>query len=547
MERFHTLRAISISKRLYLLGITITLLTLLPLLLFASNYQQNLMEQKRVKTRHLVETVHSLVDYYHQQEQQGVLSREAAQHQVKTALSQLRYEQEDYFWIHDLTPNMIMHPFKPSLNGTSLANFTDPHGTPLFVEMTNLVRQQGSGFIDYYWEKPGHTQPIEKISYVKGFTAWGWIIGSGIYIDDVKALFWGEIKQLGWILLGTLSITFVLAWSIGRSITVPCRETLKAMQDIAEGDGDLTKRLPSNGNDELTQLAHAYNRFANHLGKMLNDIAPVSEQISAAATQLNSVASETAHSAKASHHGIDSVAAAMHQLHTNNQDIAKSAQQAADSAITAHRHSDSSIAIVTNSSNEMHALLSLLDETNDSAHHLEKDSLAIGSVLDVIRSIAEQTNLLALNAAIEAARAGEQGRGFAVVADEVRTLATRTQTSTNEIEEIISNLQSRANSVSNALTQTREQSASTAEHANHVAQTLSEIGEHISEIKILNQHIADSSDQQSSAAEEININLNQLTEHSQKTVQQGDHIASASEQLLANGRNLANHVGHFKI
>lgn len=442
---------------------------------------------------------------------------------------------------------MIMHPFKPALDGTSLNSFTGPNGTTLFVEMTQLVKQQGSGFVDYYWEKPGHSQPVEKISYVKGFTPWGWIIGSGIYVDDVQSLFYSEMKQLAWILLGSLAITFILAWFIGRSITAPCDETVKAMQDIADGDGDLTKRLPNFGNDELSQLATAYNLFADHLANMLKDISPVSEQISAAATQLNSVATETAGSAKASYQGIDSVAAAMVQLHTNNQDVAKSAQQAADSAVTAHQHSDDSIEVVTNSSNEMHALLALLDETNSNALQLEKDSIEIGSVLDVIRSIAEQTNLLALNAAIEAARAGEQGRGFAVVADEVRTLATRTQASTNEIEEIIANLQSRANTVSKALTQTREQSANTAEHANQVANTLADIGEHISTIKALNQHIAEASEQQNAAAEEINCNLSQLTTHSHNTVEQGDHIASASEQLLASGRSLANHVSHFKI
>ncbi|MGR5064362.1 methyl-accepting chemotaxis protein [Photobacterium sp. DNB22_13_2] len=344
-----------------------------------------------------------------------------------------------------------------------------------------------------------------------------------------------------------MALSTLLAWRITRSITIQCHETAQAMHDIAEGDGDLTQRLPSQGDDELSQLARSYNTFSNHLSGMLRDIAPVSDQISAAASQLNSVATQTTSSANQAYRGIDSVATAMNQLHVNNQDVAQSAQQAADAADQAQQYSNNSIAVVSNSAKEMHALLTLLDEANHSAHALERDSQTIGSVLDVIRGIAEQTNLLALNAAIEAARAGEQGRGFAVVADEVRTLATRTQSSTNEIETIIASLQNKANSVSGALVKTREQSSSTAEHSGEVAQTLSAIGKQITTILALNQHIAEASDQQSQAAEEINQSLHQLTEHSHQTVEHGDHIAAASAQLLTNGQSLESHIGHFKI
>lgn len=547
MARFQQLRALSISKRLYLMGITITFLTLAPLILFVSSYQSDFMSQKRLQTRHLVETAYSVVEHFYQQEQQGALSRPAAQQQAKAAIAALRYEKNDYFWLNDMTPAMIMHPFKPSLDGKSLTDFHDPNGTPLFVNMVNVVRQQGQGFVDYYWEKPGHDVPVAKISYVKGFTPWGWIVGSGIYVDDVQALFFAKLKQLGGMLAGSLCLMFAIAWYIGRSITAPCEETVAAMEDIAGGDGDLTQRLPSLGNDELAQLARAYNTFAERLSGMLRDMAPVSTQITAAATQLNSVASQTATSAASSHRGIDSVAAAMNELHTSNQDVAQAALQAADAATEAHQQSEDSIAVVSTASDEMRALLTLLDEANSSAQALAQDSETIGSVLDVIRGIAEQTNLLALNAAIEAARAGEQGRGFAVVADEVRTLATRTQTSTNEIEAIIGSLQTKAHSVSTALLETREQSASTAGHAEQVADALTVVGSHITRIRELNQHIAEASGQQTLAAEEININLSQLTEHSHQTVEQGDQIAASSEQLLASGHSLERHIRHFKI
>lgn len=547
MGIFTALRAISISRRLYLLGFIITLLTLIPLLIFASNYQASLLEQKRIKTRHLVETASSLLVNFYQQEQQGTLTRAQAQQMAKQAIAGLRYEEKDYFWINDMTPTMIMHPFKPALDGQDLSGFKDPHGNALFVAMTNTVKNSGAGFVDYYWEKPGFDLPIEKISYVKGFRPWGWIVGSGVYVDDIQAQFYSELKQLGLTLLGSLSVMVLLAWSIGRSITKPCEQTLSAMQDIAEGNGDLTQRLPCKGNDELSRIAQAFNVFASRIGDMMRETAPISEHISAAALQLNTVATTTAQGAADQHKGVDSVAAAMNELHTSNQEVAHSAQQAAEVAINAHQYSKTGIDVVSTSSSELQALLTLLDNTSSSAQELANDAQAIGSVLDVIRGIAEQTNLLALNAAIEAARAGEQGRGFAVVADEVRTLATRTQSSTNEIEQIIGNLQTRANEVSQALTQTREQSTNTAKHADDVAQTLSLISNQVTQIRELNQHIAEASSQQTLATEEININLSQLIEHSLNTMQQGEHIAAASEQLLASGHSLNTHISHFKI
>ncbi|UTM58026.1 methyl-accepting chemotaxis protein [Photobacterium sp. CCB-ST2H9] len=547
MTILHHLRSLSISSRLYLLGFIITLLTLFPLMTFVSGYQDSLLDQKRDKTRNLVESAHSLLNFYYQQEKTGNLNRETAQQLARQAIASLRYEKNDYFWINDSHPRMIMHPFKPELDGKDLSQFQDPIGNKLFVNMAEIVQRQGEGFVDYQWEKPGHAQPVDKISFVKGFSPWGWIIGSGIYVDDVAAQFYAELKRLGLIIGGSLILMLILARAIGRTITAPCESTLKAMQDISRGEGDLTRRLPVQGNDELSKIATAYNQFADKISEMLRAVSPVSEHISAAASQLNVVANTTAESAGQAHQRVDSVASAMTELHSSNQEVARSATNAAEAATEAQTHSDQGLDVVSRSSEEMRALLALLDETNESAKALAEDSETIGAVLDVIRNIAEQTNLLALNAAIEAARAGEQGRGFAVVADEVRTLATRTQSSTNEIETIITRLQNRSADVSRALVQTRDQSVSTVEHSGEVAQALAAISQQINTIRDLNQHIADASQQQTDAAEAINMSLAELSEHSHHHVAQGEQIAAASEQLLSSGRHLNEQISQFKI
>ncbi|MCG7499482.1 methyl-accepting chemotaxis protein [Vibrio sp. Of7-15] len=541
------LRALSISKRLYLLTFVVTLLTLIPLFLVMNDFKIGLMEEKRLKTKNLVETAHTLLAHYHSLETSNALSKEEAQLQAKNAIKALRYEGQDYFWINNSKPDMIMHPIKPQLDGTHLGEIKDKAGNFLFSDMAKVVQQQGRGFVNYFWAKPGHEDPVAKISYVIGFQPWDWIVGSGIYVDDVEKIYQQEVKQIAFILSICLIIMLTIAWALGRTIVKPSEEALLAMEDIAQGDGDLTHRLSQKGNDELSKISTAFNTFASKLADMIREMTPVSAHISAAATQLNGVASETAESANQQHHGVDSVAAAMNQLLASNQEVASSAQQAAIAAEEANNKSQQGMIVVKQASNEMASLSSLLEETAKGADALAADSQTIGSVLDVIRGIAEQTNLLALNAAIEAARAGEQGRGFAVVADEVRTLATRTQTSTDEIEQIIRSLQSKAKDVTGAIVQTREQSANTAQHAQQAGVVLDEIGEQVNLITSLNHQIAEACSQQTDATGEINQNLNHLTEHSHNSILQGEQIAAASEQLLTSGQRLQQLISHFKV
>lgn len=189
-----SLRIINIKQRLYVLTFVITSLLLLPFIALLYAYQSDLMEAKQVKTRHLVEAAVSLQQHYYQQEQAGHLSREEAQTQAKAAISQLRYEKEDYFWINDDQPNMIMHPMKPQLNGKSLSAVKDPTGKALFVEMVSVAKTSGAGLVHYMWPKPGSDVDVEKVSYVQMFQPWGWITGSGVYIDDVEALVWQRIR-----------------------------------------------------------------------------------------------------------------------------------------------------------------------------------------------------------------------------------------------------------------------------------------------------------------------------------------------------------------
>ncbi|MBI5584290.1 MAG: cache domain-containing protein, partial [Deltaproteobacteria bacterium] len=183
------LNRFKLSTRIFLLGVLIIVAFSLVIAWMYPQFKQKMFEAKYLKTRHVVETAWGVLDFYAKQAKNNGLPAEEARKQALQAIKNLRYEKDDYFWINDLQPKMIMHPIKSELDGKELTENKDPNGKRLFVAFVDKVKADGAGFVDYYWPKPGQANPVPKISFVKGFPEWGWIIGSGIYIDDVE----GEI------------------------------------------------------------------------------------------------------------------------------------------------------------------------------------------------------------------------------------------------------------------------------------------------------------------------------------------------------------------
>ncbi len=536
-----------IRSRIYLLlAITIALLVV-PFTIMISDYKYDLTSAKQNKTRQLVEVSHGVLEHFYRLQTKGILSEQDAQNNAMQTIKQLRYEKSDYFWINDLQPKMVMHPIKPDLDGQGLGEFKDPTGKKLFMEMVSVAKSDGAGFVNYMWPKPGSSVDVEKISYVQLFKPWGWIIGTGVYIDDINALVAQRIKSTitqGCAVLVALVILFSL---IGRSITRPCDATQKALEEIAEGEGNLSTQLPVEGNDEFAAIARAFNRFIQKIHGSIATISPISHSVSDSVSTINSIAEQTAKQSGEQLSSVNSVAAAMTELQSNNQEVAQFARNAAQAAQVASEKSHQGQNAISQATAYMNALSESLSNTEVSSQELAQQANNVGTVLEVIRSIAEQTNLLALNAAIEAARAGEQGRGFAVVADEVRTLATRTQKSTDEIEQIVSDLQSRAGSLSSSMNDTQRQSHSTLEQAATAQQVLQEINQQVDEILNMNEHIAAASGQQSEATDEISRNLAQFTQHAEQTSQDVKQLSHTSEQLIADSRTLSKSFSVFKL
>ncbi|WP_342607957.1 methyl-accepting chemotaxis protein [Vibrio tritonius] len=542
------LRNFPIATRQYLMiGIT-TILLLIPFMLMLSSYQTDLMEAKKTKTRHLVESASSILAYYHQQQSEGKLSEADAKQQAKSVINQLRYDQGDYFWINDLTPVMVMHPIKPQLEGKELSGVKDPTGKALFMAIVSAAKQsQEGGVVSYMWPKPGSSTDIEKVSYVKLFQPWGWIVGSGVYVDDVDTLIATRTKTI-FIGLGVaILIMLLFALRISSSIVRPCRDTLAALREISQGDGDLSRKLNANGKDELSEIARAFNLFTDKLRSTIIDIKPMAQEVTTSANELTNLALDASSKANEQKQSVDNVSNAMQELVNSNHDVTQAAENAAESAQNASEKGREGRRLIEDASQDMASLSQSLTQTDGNTQALARETENVGSVLEVIRGVAEQTNLLALNAAIEAARAGEQGRGFAVVADEVRTLATRTQQSTDEIEQIVTGLQQRAKEVSQSMEKTQQQSLSTLKKAEDAQQALIVVDDQIQMILNVNSQIVTAIAHQSDATNHMSGSLDRITQISSRASERAKKVSSASETLLNTGQNLTHSMKSFKV
>ena len=543
----NSLRNMSISRRLWLILIVAVLMLFALGLLMLRQIHDDLYQAKRQQTQHVVQTASGILTFYHSLETTGVMTRDAAQKQALSAVRGLRYDHDDYFWINDLTPVMIMHPANPKLDGQNLSAIRDPDGFAVFNEFVILAKAKGAGIVNYRWPKPGAEAPVAKTSYIQLFEPWGWIIGSGVYVDDVQAEFSGQVWKASVIGLGIALVMALLVTLIARSIVQPLQAAVNAMGNIASGESDLTRSLDTHGDDEVTQLSRHFNSFTAKLRQAVSQLQVCANALGESSRELGTNATQAHARSQQQSQQMELVATAINEVTYGVQDVAKNAEHAASEMRDAQVQAQQGQVNIDGSLQQIDHLSGTIRQAVEVIRTLSSESTQIGGVLEVIRSIADQTNLLALNAAIEAARAGEQGRGFAVVADEVRLLAQRTQKSTAEIQLMIERLQGHSEAAVKVISDSHSASQLTIEQAGQAGASLNAIGQALRNLNGLNASIASATLQQAHVVEDINQNVTQAAGLSHSTALAAEQSSAASVQLRGLSEQLDGLLRQFKV
>ena len=425
-----------------------------------------------------------------------------------------------------------------------ITNF-DTDGNTGFAKLASAAKQGNSlrlpvhfNGVDYY----AYTQPV-----MLDFPALNWMIALLVPVEVVEAPI---NSATNWAMLLTLlivAVTLLVIWLMTSAITRPLQQLTLMMQDIASGDGDLTRSIDISSQDEVGALASHFNQFTAKLRQLLRQTAQQASSVNSSSQHLTQVASLTNQEIQTCKAQIDNVSAAVHEMAATTQNISNNAQQTSDAATDAEQHARQGQTLSATAVADMQQLSAQMLQSVQIVAGLAKESENIGTVVDVIKGIAEQTNLLALNAAIEAARAGEQGRGFAVVADEVRSLAGRTQDSTQDIRQMVEKLQAISKDAESTMQQGRQQTETSAERARTLEAALTDISHAIMRVKQQSSQIADSTGQQSAAADEINQSLHTITALVDNTAGHATELSAESVQLSAAADNLNGVVSQFRI
>jgi len=539
------LAKLRVATRMQLL-IGLTLIGLIVLCLVSlSQLKSSMLEDRQEKTHAMIDVALGIIAHQQQLASQGVISEEAAKLAARDSLRNLRYGEGDYFFGFDTEGVYFLHGGNPQMEGQNKWDMQDTNGKYLIRELIGAAKA-GGGFVDYWFPRAGQQKAEPKLGYAELFPQWNWVVGTGIYIDDVDQQFRKIAWMLGGISLALLVALVVFGYLVSRSILRQLGGEPTTAVEIMErvASGDLTADI---GQAPPGSLLYALRGMVGALRQMVVEINSDAGRLVSNAEQISSASDQVAAAAEQQSDATSSMAAAIEQLTVSSNHISDSARDTSEDSSSAVELSGQGSQRVDKAAAAIRQIADTVSDASGRIHALEERARQISDIANVIKDIAGQTNLLALNAAIEAARAGEQGRGFAVVADEVRKLAERTSLATTEIEQMIVGIQGDtvgAVEAMNAALPEVQQGVALAESASEslreiedgARRTLERIGD-----------VADATREQSSASTSIAQRVEQIANMVEETTATIRSTAASAHQLQEIALSLKQLVNRFRV
>jgi methyl-accepting chemotaxis protein len=530
----------SFAKKLTLL----ILISLTCLGLFAAiNFEDmktTIYSERQDRVRLQVETATSIAEHFYNERHR--LGEDVAKALAQDTIGATRFDRVNYFWVIDLNSRIVAHP--TLVTGADMQGKVDAKGNLMWAEMNRLAKSQGDGFLEYYWASP-EGELGEKVSYVKTFEPWQWVIGSGVQIDDInKTVYQNALILVFFSTIAGLILTLAGMY-ISRNMTRPIADIITHLKAVAAGN--LTQSVYVERADEVGTMERELAKATSNLRDTLSLTLDSAQRSKTMAATIATSSETTATSVQSQEIELEQLATAMSQMTATIQEVARSTEQAAINSETITSAITQSDKLMEETIAQINNVATQVNITYGSVKLLRQGVEEIGEITSIIQGISEQTNLLALNAAIEAARAGEHGRGFSVVADEVRGLAQRTQASTKLIKETVASLTQSSQDASQAMDASRTSTQGCIVQAEYTRHELANVTQQVQNANALMAQIASATEEQGCVSEAVTQSVANISRSANDVRSTAVQLAQQSQSLAHLADNLNGQMTQFSV